>query len=315
MKTVKRVFAAIGALIVCAYGALVVYAYLPSEELPARALASSGDRFADIDGLEFRYREWGTRRPGTPSLVLLHGFSNSLQTWRLVAPLLQEDWHVIGVDLPGFGLSSKPADHDYHNDAQGRAIVAFAAGIGLDRYVIGGHSMGGAVAVHVAAIDPGVAGMVLLNPGIITTGVPAITGRLFFPLPRVSARMFAGRDFRRRFLERSFIDTSIVTDSVVDDLMLASRSEGYMDGTTSLMKQYAEGAEIAMLPELDLPTILVWGDLDAGKPEGEAARLQSLIAGSELARIADAGHYVHEEAPEASAVAISKFLARIARQS
>ena len=52
----------------------------------------------------------------------------------------------------------------------------------LQQVVVGGHSMGGAHAVHVALNSPRVVGMLLFNPGIITTGVPAATEYLFFPL-------------------------------------------------------------------------------------------------------------------------------------
>ena len=152
--------------------------------------------------------------------------------------------------------------------------------------------------------------MLLFNPGIFTTGVPAFTATLnsIFPMARVSARMFGDRDFRREFLARSFVDDTLITDEVVDALHLASRSEGYLDGTASLMTQYAVDRELPLLPRIAVPTLIVWGALDP-KPAGEEQLLADSIPGSRLVRVPDAGHYVHEESPDASADAVRSFLA------
>jgi pimeloyl-ACP methyl ester carboxylesterase len=143
-------------------------------------------------------------------------------------------------------------------------------------------------------------GMILFNPGIITTGVPEITRylNLIFPFARVSAKQFTKRDFRETFLKRSFIDPSIVTDEVVDEIMLGVRSEGYMDGTTSMMKKYYVSNELELLSLLDLPTLIVFGQEDRNKSVDEAIALNENIKGSKLNLIENAGHYVHEEAPE-----------------
>ena len=244
MRIVRRIMVGMLGLLALTWAGLVVYAYWPGEpEVPARQLATAGDRFIAVDGLELRYRAYGEPGPGKPNLVLLHGFANSLQSFRLLAPLLQDNFYVVAVDAPGFGLSAKPADRDYSNASQAAVISDFAAALGLQRYVIGGHSMGGTLAVYIAAKDRHVTGCVLMNPGIITTGVPPITQYLIFPIPRVMAKTFGTREFREKFLRRSFINGSIVTDEVMRDMMLAPHSEGYLDGTAAMMGQYETGEE------------------------------------------------------------------------
>ena len=90
MKFLRRLFIGAFACLVCAWIGLVVYAYWPTgvEERPARELAGPDDKFVSVDGLELRYREYGEAGPDRPTLVLIHGFGNSLQSFRLLAPLL-----------------------------------------------------------------------------------------------------------------------------------------------------------------------------------------------------------------------------------
>ncbi len=284
---------------------LAAYALWPGEpEIPARQLATADDRFVDVEGLVLRYREYGARGPGRPDLILIHGFSNSLQTFRLLVPLLEPHFHVVTVDAPGFGLSAKPTDHDYSNASQAAAISRFATALGFERYVIGGHSMGGTLSAYIGSTDPRVSGVVLMNPGIITTGVPPISKYMGFPLTRIMAKTFGGRDFREKFLKQSYLKPELITAQVMDDMMLAPRSEGYVAGTAAMMGQYETGDEPRATSQIRVPTLIAWGMQDKSKPKGELEAVQALIPGSTVARIEPSGHYVHEEQPQAVAAAM-----------
>lgn len=313
MRWMKRVVGALLGLLAVTWLGLTAWAYWPGEpEVPVARLATDDDRFVTVDGLRLRYRTWGAPGEGRPDLLLIHGFANSLQSWRLLAPRLAACCHVVAIDMPGYGLSDKPVEFDYHNGPQAAVMIEAARALGLRRTIYVGHSLGGAIALQAAVRDPDAAGLVLLNPGILTTGVPKIVQVTLPPLPRMSARMFGSREFRGEFLRKSYVDPSLVTPQVIDDVMLGARSEGYMEGMTSLMKQYAEGEEIALAARVRVPTLIPWGDQDRNKLRSEADELQRLIPGSELVRFADAGHYVHEEAAEGVARAIEAWLPRTA---
>jgi pimeloyl-ACP methyl ester carboxylesterase len=305
VQIVRKIVLTMAGLLLIVYGGLVLYAYWPYPEgIPIEQLAGPEDRFIDVNGIQIRYREWGQRREGGETIIFIHGFANSLQSFKPIAPYLADDYHVIALDLPGFGLSDKPTDHDYSNAPQARVVADFIQSLGLEHVVIGGHSMGGAHALHVAQMAPQVDGIILFNPGIITTGVPAATQYFVFPLPRLAAKTFGTREFRENFLASSYLDPGIITEEVMHELMLGPRSEGYIEGTTVLMSYYTAGDEIEMLAEIDMPTLIVWGAQDKRKPKGEELELRDSIAGSRLVIIDDAGHYVHEEQPEAAANAI-----------
>jgi pimeloyl-ACP methyl ester carboxylesterase len=306
MKIFGRILKGFGLLILAGYIGLVIYAYWPTgiEEVAARELAGPDDHFVDTHGLELRYRIYGETGPDRPNLVLIHGFGNSLQSFHLLAPLLADDYHVVTVDLPGFGLSAKPVEHDYRNANQAKVIGNFIRALGFEKVIIGGHSLGGAIALHVAINEPEINGLILFNPGIINTGVPPIAKYYVFPMGRLSAKTFNGREFRSAFLKRSFITPDIVTEEVIDDLMLATRSEGFLTGSTSMMNQYSDPTEAQLLPDVSVPTLIVWGAMDKNKTPEELEQLRTGIRDSHVAESPDAGHYVHEEDPVLSAQAI-----------
>lgn len=309
MKTLKRILLGGLALVVLLWVGLTAWAYWPSQpEVPIASLATADDRFVEIDGVRLRYREWGIAAPDHPTLLLIHGFGNSLQSFRELAPRLADCCRVVAIDMAGYGLSEKPVEFDYHNGPQARVLVRAARALGLERVIYAGHSLGGAVALQAVVQDPDAAGLILFNPGILTTGVPKIVQITIPPLPRMSAKMFASREFRGNFLKKSYVDPSIVTDEVIDEVMKGARTEGYMAGMTSLMTQYAEGEEIRLASQVEVPTLIPWGNQDRNKLPSEADDLQRLLPGSTLVRFENAGHYVHEEAAEDVAKTIRRWL-------
>jgi len=307
-KILRRTVSTLVLIVGVIYLGLIAYAYWPTgvETVSARELATDEDKFAAANGLEFRYRTYGTPGDGKPNLVLLHGMGNSVQSFRLLAPLLANNFYVVAVDMPGFGLSAKPADFDYRAGNLASTMGAFARAIGLQRYAVGGHSMGGAIALLMAINEPEVSGLILMNPGIINDGVPKITRYLPFPFQRISAKQFGDRDFRESFLKVSYVNPEIVTDQVMDDLQLAARTDDYLSGATSMMGQYEDPVGVEPLAQVTVPTLIAWGKQDRNKDDAE---LQQLIDGLsntrvDVVEVADSGHYVHEEgaAPVAAAM-------------
>ena len=89
-----------------------------------------------------------------PTIVLLHGFASSKEVWLPVAKLLTPHFHLIIPDLPGWGESSRNTDASYDIDAQASRLDAFVQALRLQRFVLVGHSMGGAIAGVYAAGHP-----------------------------------------------------------------------------------------------------------------------------------------------------------------
>ena len=313
MKWLKRLLGGFLGLLVFLWVGLVIYAYWPTgtEEVPAVNLAGPADRFVKVDGVNIRYQTWGTPAPDKPTALLLHGFANSLQSFRLLTPLLTERYYVVAYDMPGFGLSDKPAPFDYKNAHQADIASDLIKALGLKNVVVGGHSLGGAIALRVALESPEVIGLVVMNPGIITSGVPAIAKYLVFPFPRIQAKIFGDPEFRSDFLRRSFVNPAIVTDDVVKDLSRTAGTQGYLRGMTDMMGQYNDPDEVPMLPRLTVPSLIVWGQQDRNKSMSEFEELKAKLPLNTAVLVPTSGHYVQEEAPVEAAAAMNAFVDRV----
>ena len=286
-------------LVILSYSALVIYAYLPLETSPIKDLVTKDDLFIKVSDHDIRYRQYLTQKNNSPNLILIHGFGNNLHSWRSIIPLLSEHYNIFALDLLGFGLSEKPIDYDYGNANQAKTIGEFADALKLDSFIVGGHSLGGAIGLHVAKNNKKTKGLILFNPGIINTGVPEFARyiNLIFPFARVSAKQFANRAFREQFLKRSYYNPSIVNEQVMDEIMMGSKTEDYLQGTSSMLGKFYTANEAELMDQVSTPTLIVFGIEDRNKSMEEALQLKTGFKNSKLQLIKDAGHYVHEESP------------------
>ena len=263
---------------------------MPEETISLRVLQTDSDQFFQHDGNRVRYQLLSELSVKKPNLILIHGFGNSLGTWESLAPKLSKAFNVYAIDMLGFGLSEKPVQYQYTNANQASVIQSFAEVMGFDSFIVGGHSLGGAIAMHAAMIDQ----------KIINTGVPEFSKylNLIFPMSRISAKQFADRDFREGFLKRSYHEPSIVTDQVMDRVMLGSQTADYVSGMSSMLSKYYKSNEAELMSDVKLPTLIIFGIEDRNKSMDEALQLKNGFSNSRLEIIQDAGHYVHEESPD-----------------
>ena len=129
----------------------------PGEDASAGELLDAGAapnaRLIAVGGRSTVVAEAG--RSTDPALVLVHGFGGSTFGWRAVmAPLAARGWHVVALDLPGFGLSEKSWSFDYDHESQARYVLATMDQLGLARAVFVGHSMGGNIACTYTGLRP-----------------------------------------------------------------------------------------------------------------------------------------------------------------
>ena len=99
------------------------------------------DRTVTANGLKLHYLDWGT--VGKPSMVLLHGLRGHAHSWDDVSAAMCQDFHVLAVDQRGRGDSDWAPDGDYTTGSYVADFAAFCEALGLDSFVLVGHSMGG----------------------------------------------------------------------------------------------------------------------------------------------------------------------------
>ena len=119
-------------------------------------------RIVDLDG-PVRYRAWDG--PEDTTFVLLHGLGGTHLNWVQAAPGLAGLGRVLALDLSGFGGTPRAGRGSGLMD-QRRLVSAFARELGTGRVILGGNSMGGAVAMLAAAVEPEAAGGLILTSSV-----------------------------------------------------------------------------------------------------------------------------------------------------
>jgi len=265
--------------------------------------------FADIDGLRIHYQEKGAGQP----LVLIHGFTSSTYSWHDVFEPLAQKFHVIAVDLKGFGFSGKP-DGDYTRRAQARVVIGLLDYLKLDSAWLCGNSMGGEVALNIAALNPQrVAGLILIDSaGVEVPGSGSLApGYLLLPVVgRVLTALSLTTDrLVRQGLEKSFYDRSLVTNERVANYYRPLKTR---DGQLAALRARTQADQFPVEPEigkLTMPALIIWGAQDELIPLEAGRKMNSLIRGSELVVLDHCGHVPQEEQPDRVVGEITRFIA------
>jgi pimeloyl-ACP methyl ester carboxylesterase len=293
-----------------ALAGVALWAYspdLPAETLIAR-YANDRSKFIDVGGVRAHVREQGN--PDGVPVVLIHGSMGSLHMWEGWAKELGKQARLISVDLPGHGLTGTWPRDEYTIEAYADFIEVLVDTLHLDRFVLVGHSMGGAVAWSFAATRPDRVSQLIL---VDAAGYPR-TGEA--PLPTRLARLpvvgdigiyFKPERLVRRSLAEVYADPAMVTPERIKRTAELQRFPGNREATLQRARTQ-EPLDPAPLKRLDVPTLILWGAKDAWVPVADAFRFQGDIKGAQLEIFAGLGHNPMEEDPKATAAAVAAFL-------
>src|SRR5262245_34551116 len=129
----KKAF--IGLVLLLAAVAGVLYAspatLLAAGQLVDRSRAGLSEKSLRVDDLDIRYYEGGPEK--AQAVLLVHGFGADKNNWPRFARYLTERYHVIAVDLPGFGESSRPENISYDVGSQAERLFSFTRALGIGR--------------------------------------------------------------------------------------------------------------------------------------------------------------------------------------
>jgi pimeloyl-ACP methyl ester carboxylesterase len=255
-----------------------------------------------VGGISLEVEDHG----GGVPLVLLHGFPLSSAIWDPLRPALAEVARLVTPDLRGFGGSDKP-DGGYAMAELAADVVALADALGLERFVLGGHSMGGYVAMRVAAAVPGrLAGLVLIDTRA-EADAPEAAER------RTAAIAAIGRDGGSAFLD-AFVPNLLGASTreraprLLAELraIAAAVPDHVLAGCQRGMRERPDSR--ALLAGLDLPALALVGAEDAITPPDAAAAMVATLVRATLVVIPGAGHTPSVERPIQVAESITAFL-------
>ena len=271
--------------------------------------------FMYVKGQFVHFRDEGPRDDPTP-LVLLHGTAASLHTWQGWVGALHTRKRVITFDLPGFGLTGPftgayPRD-DYHADNLARFTLDFLDALHVNRFAIGGNSLGGEVAWRVAALAPARVDRLIL---VDATGYAFVPERIpvGFQLARVPvlnriSEFLTPRTLVEDSVKDVYGDPSRVTGALVDRYFELMTRAGNRRALNIRMQEIATDLAPERIRTLHVPTLILWGAKDHLIPAANARRFEHDIAGSRLAVFADLGHVPQEEDALQSVAPVRAFL-------
>lgn len=267
-------------------------------------------------GQRIHYRDQG-KRDG-PVMILLHGSNSSLHTWEPLVRRLGGTYRIVTLDLPGHGLTGGTPDKDYGADGMIAAVDVVAAKLDLDHFILGGNSMGGWVAWRYALARPEhVEALLLLD----AAGMPPRKGDKAAPsnigfriLKYPAGRWLAGQITPRGLIEKSLRGSvekqGIVDDAMVDRYWELLRFPGNREATSLRATLDREPEMADQIGAITAPTLILFGQRDRLINPSAAQSFHERIKGSEVVLLDGVGHLPMEEAPDATAAAISDFLNR-----
>jgi len=313
MATAAIITAGVLALLVVPIGVFVAANWAPDRtvaQLQGR-WAPPPSTFLDVAGMRVHLRDEGPRSDASP-IVLLHGTGSSLHAWDGWAAVLKKKRRVIRFDLPGFGLTGPSPQGIYTLDNDSRAVIAVLDKLAVERCVIGGNSLGGAVAWRTALAHPWRVQKLILVDAVGYPDHP-LSVPIGFRLAKLSALTWLlkntlPRSLVEQGLRNIFGDARRVTREMVDRAVAINQREGNRQALAERFRQRRPDALFKRIPELKLPTLILWGGRDRLIPPEDAKRFHRDIAGSTLVIFDDLGHAPEEEDPTRTVAAVKQFL-------
>lgn len=273
---------------------------------------SENSHFTNIDGARVHYQEFGDATK--PTILLIHGYTSSTYVWKTTAPLLAgNDFHIIAIDLLGFGYSEKPTSFDYSIESQARMVSRFMNVLGIGRATVIGSSYGGAVAATLALDYPErVEKLVLVNavcnddvknhPVLRLASVRGI-GELLTPFV-ADSKLYLRRRMKATLAPSNhhLIDNERL-DNVLRPLMAADAHHSLL--ATSRNWHAARIERDAGL--INQPTLIIWGEDDKIIPISNGHKLHDSILHSRFVVLKDCGHVPQEEKSELFTELVTEF--------
>lgn len=273
--------------------------------------ASQSSAFVEVMKMNVHYRDEGIKNDSVP-LILIHGTGASLHTWEDCVNSLKDSFRIITLDLPAYGLTGPNPDRVYSQEFYVKFIHEFLTSIQVDKCIIGGNSLGGAIAWNYAHQYPEKVEKLIL---IDAAGYPMVSESkpIAFTLAQIPVLKHLLNYITPKFLaEKSVLnvyeDTSKVTDVLVDRYYELFLREGNRQAFVDRMNFSEYQGYLAKIRSIEIPTLILWGENDKLIPVQNALKFQSDLPNDTLVILQKTGHVPMEEAPDRTADAIKSFL-------
>lgn len=277
-------------------------------------------RYYHSQGLRLHYTDWGN--PSAPPLVLVHGGLDQSRSWDHLARGLRQRFHVMAPDLRGHGDSEWAKGSSYSLSDHVYDLSSLAKSVGLKKFAIVSHSMGGMVSLTYTGAFPD-----MVSRLAVLDGVTNYPGRPVKPIDARFAEWAADLD---KTAQRKTHRYSSLADGAERILGRNGRltREQAMQLATHAMKPETDGGfiwkydpylrarapyrlsledNIVLWSRIQCPTLLVSGS-ESFLPDPESAGVLKHFRQAELVKIEGAGHWLQHDKPAQVLDILNKFL-------
>lgn len=306
----KLLFTILFIAVLCStlYGAGSYYKYDLYEAAMAfeREQAQLTSKRIQVGDLDIAYLE-GPRRAGEQTLLLIHGFGAAKENWIRFAAQLTSRFHVVIIDLPGHGDSTKDLSLNYGLEYQVEYVHQIAQTLGLGQFNIAGNSMGGAISALYAAKYPAeVKTAILYDPA----GIHDIESELEKHLrngenPLIVSDAESFHRLLKFAMEKPPFIPWPITEVAAE---IASKKQKI---NAKIFTDISSGDRAQFKTEItkiNTPTLIIWGTEDRVINVGNADAFEKLIKDSKKIIMQGIGHVPMIEVPEESANMMATFV-------
>ena len=253
-------------------------------------------------GFRMRYREFGPA--DAPTIILLHGLTDSSRSWSLTVPFLGGQYHILVPDQRGHGDSEKPPCC-YTIPAFAADVIAFMDALHINQAVIVGHSMGSLVASQIGIEYPSrVNKLVLIASAATAVGNTVLTDFVWATIPTLTEPIDPNSQFIQDWtsnpnpVDTKFLELVKPETAGVPIYVWSGATRGLLTDDHS-----------HFLKDVKAPTLIIWGDQDSIFSQADQDTLAKLMPQAVSTVFKKAGHNVQWEQPELVAKAIQAFIA------
>ena len=299
---------------------------IPKEIVDEKYTNSASKFLVTEKGARIHYRDQGKK--AAPTVVLVHGAMASLHTWEPWVEILSSKYRIVTLDLPGHGLTGKVPKDAFGEDNFTETINTIVNELGIERFILGGNSMGGgATWRYTLNHSERVQAMILVaSVGLSSWRKSAQKAKdrssgdtpIGFYLLSQSWFRAVARYLDPGLLVEQGLRAAYNNSPVVDEKLVDRYYELIMrEGTRDAILQRGAPSTTRNNPEPDLsrltqPTLVMWGAKDALVPVSIAEQFDRNLPNTDIIIYPDLGHIPMEEDPVRTATKVMGFLDSLA---
>jgi pimeloyl-ACP methyl ester carboxylesterase len=229
--------------------------------------------------------------------IFIHSIGSSYYSWRYQLQHFSETQRIIAVDLLGFGQSDKPPLADYHLDATTLRLTEFLDSLDVQRGYLVGCSLGGALCLWLAKLQPErFPKVVAIAPAATPTLVPLLN--IQHEKLAVLGKRLVSRALIRAALRGGLAHRNKITPQVVESYFAPFKNP---DAVTSFLKSVSiikDARIFNSLGTVTTPVLIVWGERDRVVQRSAMIKIVQSLPQARLLTHKNGGHHLMEDEPE-----------------